>query len=120
MPTIQYGNASRGEKEREDADTCSGRLYLLVADNEAGQNRNLQCCHKKIRPKFCLMKLENGACFAIFKKAGSVVRNNMCVLETHSKFEPLSTEEHTLDGLRVHGALIDELLVTRHEMFMTF
>jgi phage terminase large subunit-like protein len=33
----------------------------------------------------------------------------MCVLETHSKFEPLSSEEHTLDGLRVHGALIDEL-----------
>jgi phage terminase large subunit-like protein len=36
-------------------------------------------------------------------------RNNMCVLETHSKFEPLSSDEDSLDGLNIHGGLIDEL-----------
>lgn len=36
-------------------------------------------------------------------------RTNMSVLATASKFEPLSSEDDTLDGLNIHCALVDEL-----------
>lgn len=37
-----------------------------------------------------------------------VYKNNMVVIETGSKFEPLGADSNTMDGLNVHGALIDE------------
>jgi phage terminase large subunit-like protein len=36
-------------------------------------------------------------------------RNNMNVPETESKFEPLSSDANSLDGLNVHGGIVDEL-----------
>jgi len=36
-------------------------------------------------------------------------KNNLHVKEAGSKFEPLSADYNTLDGLNVHGAIIDEL-----------
>ena len=36
-------------------------------------------------------------------------RNNIFVERTVSKFEALSADAHTLDGLNIHGGLIDEL-----------
>jgi phage terminase large subunit-like protein len=36
-------------------------------------------------------------------------KNNLCVEATESKFEPLSADENSLDGLQVHCAVIDEL-----------
>jgi phage terminase large subunit-like protein len=35
-------------------------------------------------------------------------RDNMSIPNTASKFEPLGADEDTLDGLNVHGAIIDE------------
>jgi phage terminase large subunit-like protein len=37
------------------------------------------------------------------------LRSNLHVVSTSSKFEPLSSEDDTLDGLNIHGAIIDEL-----------
>ena len=37
------------------------------------------------------------------------LRSNMHVLETASKFEPLGADADSLDGLNIHGAIIDEL-----------
>jgi len=36
-------------------------------------------------------------------------RHNLCIVETASKFEPLSADYNTLDGLNVHAALVDEV-----------
>lgn len=36
-------------------------------------------------------------------------RNNLDVPETNSKFEPLSSDANSLDGLNIHGAGVDEL-----------
>lgn len=41
-------------------------------------------------------------------------RNNLHVEETYSKFEPLSADHDSLDGLNVHGAICDELHAWRH------
>ena len=38
-----------------------------------------------------------------------VFRNNLSVEETISKYEPLSADYNTMDGLNVHAAIIDEL-----------
>ena len=40
-----------------------------------------------------------------------IYRNNLHVESTASKFEPVGRDTSTLDGLNVHGALIDELHV---------
>lgn len=39
----------------------------------------------------------------------SIYRNNLHDLGSGSKFEPLSSDHNTLDGLNVHGAICDEL-----------
>lgn len=36
-------------------------------------------------------------------------RNNLDVVSTNSKFEPLSSDANSLDGLNIHGAGVDEL-----------
>jgi phage terminase large subunit-like protein len=58
----------------------------------------------------------------IFNEAGRMVkaspdlrqfirqyRNNLNVPDTDSKFEPLSSDANSLDGLNVHGGIVDEL-----------
>ena len=39
----------------------------------------------------------------------TIMRNNLNVADTCSKFEPLSSDYNSLDGLNIHGAIIDEL-----------
>lgn len=39
----------------------------------------------------------------------TVFRDNLHVLDTSSKFEPLSADHNTMDGLNLHCALVDEL-----------
>jgi len=38
-----------------------------------------------------------------------VYKNNLSRLEKYQKYEPLGADEDTLDGLNVHGAVVDEL-----------
>jgi phage terminase large subunit-like protein len=38
-----------------------------------------------------------------------VVKDNLHVLATHSKFEPLGADSDTMDGLNIHGAVVDEV-----------
>ncbi len=39
----------------------------------------------------------------------TVMKNSLSRLERNQKYEPLGADEDTLDGLNVHGAIIDEL-----------
>lgn len=43
------------------------------------------------------------------KKFVRVFKNNLSSVESNSKFEPLGANADSLDGLNVHGALVDEL-----------
>ncbi len=43
------------------------------------------------------------------KKIVSIYKDNLNIKGTASKFEPLASEEDSLDGLNVHGVVIDEL-----------
>lgn len=38
-----------------------------------------------------------------------VFRNNLSRSDTYQKYEPLGADEDTMDGLNVHGAIVDEL-----------
>lgn len=50
---------------------------------------------------------------ALSRRVG-VFRHNLHVLATHSKFEPLSADFNTLDGLNPHGVIVDELHAHRN------
>ena len=84
-------------------------LYLLVADNEPGAEV-YSAATKKDQARIIFDEAVRmvGASPEL-KTLVRSFRNNMHVLETHSKFEPLSADEHSLDGLNIHGGLIDEL-----------
>jgi phage terminase large subunit-like protein len=45
----------------------------------------------------------------LLKKRVTCVVNNMSIVNTASKFEPLGADANTLDGLNPHGVIIDEL-----------
>jgi len=45
---------------------------------------------------------------AIRREVG-IFRDNIHIVDTASKFEPLGADADTLDGLNVHGALVDEV-----------
>jgi len=84
-------------------------LYLMVADGEPGAE--VYAAATK-REQACITHDEATrmvkASPALSRMIG-VFKHNLHVLATNSKFEPLGADENTLDGLNVHGAIIDEL-----------
>lgn len=46
---------------------------------------------------------------APLRRVFGVHKLNIHYLKTASKFEPLSSDAHTLDGLNIHGAILDEV-----------
>jgi phage terminase large subunit-like protein len=86
-------------------------LYLLRGDNEPGAEI-YAAATKYDQAKLChteavrMVKSSPGLRGRI-----SVYRNNLSIDETNSKFEPVGRDHDTLDGLNIHGAIIDELHV---------
>lgn len=89
---------------------CSGvGLYLLLADGEPGAEV-YACATKREQAKIVFGEAQRMArASAEIGKRLTLLKENMHSVATASKFEPLSSEADTLDGLNVHGALIDEL-----------
>ena len=88
--------------------TCIG-LYLLVADGEAGPEI-YSAATKKDQAKIIwkeakAMILKSPALKKRLKCLVSVIRSDW----NEGSFEPLGSDSDKLDGLNVHGALIDEL-----------
>ncbi len=84
-------------------------LYLLIADGEPAAEI-YSAATKKDQARILFDESRRMVMASPHLKAlVQSFRGNMNVPETHAKFEPLSSDENTLDGLRVHGALIDEL-----------
>lgn len=84
-------------------------LYLFFADGEPGAEVYCAATKKdQARILFTEAERMRKASPGLSKRIVSF-RNNMNVPATNSKFEPLGSDEDTLDGLNIHGALVDEL-----------
>ena len=84
-------------------------LYLLDADEEPG-SEVYSAATKRDQAR-----ISHGEASRMVKASPSLAkritihRDNLHVIQTASKFEPLGADSDTMDGLNVHGALIDEL-----------
>jgi phage terminase large subunit-like protein len=90
-------------------------LYLLVADGEQGAEiYSAATTRDQARIVFDEAKRMVGSSPAL--KRVSVLINNLNVEASASRFMPLSADASSMDGLNVHGAIIDELHAhrTRH------
>lgn len=89
-------------------------LYLLVADREAGAEVYSAATKRD------QARIMHGEAVRMVKASPSLrarvraYRDNLHVLATGSKYEPLGADADTMDGLNVHGALVDELHAHRH------
>lgn len=88
--------------------TCLG-LYLLIADGEAGPEI-YSAATKKDQAKIIWKEAK-----AMIKKSPALNKRLKCLVSVirsdwnEGSFEPLGSDSDKLDGLNVHGALIDEL-----------
>lgn len=83
-------------------------LYLFAGDGEPGAE--VYCAAtKKDQARIVFKEAERmrKASPALAKRIQQF-RDNMCIPGTASKFEPLGADEDTLDGLNIHGAIVDE------------
>lgn len=100
------------EKGRKNAKTTKLAvigLYLLDADKEEGAR--VYCAATKLEQAEVL---HGAACNMVrrspsLRKRIKISKNNLSILDTFSKFEPLGSNSETLDGLNISGGLIDEL-----------
>jgi phage terminase large subunit-like protein len=84
-------------------------LYLLVADGEQGAEiYSAATTRDQARIVFDEAKRMVGSSPAL-KRRVQVLINNLHVDATASRFMPLSSDASSMDGLNVHGAIIDEL-----------
>lgn len=84
-------------------------LYGLVADGQAGAEV-YTAGTKKDQAKITFDEAARMAASSpVLAKRVRQVKNNLSVLETASKMEPLGADSKNLDGLNVHFAIVDEL-----------
>lgn len=84
-------------------------LYLTVADGEGGAEV-YAAATKKDQSRIVFEEAKRMVLKSPeLRKRLEILKDNMHVEATASKFEPLSSDSDSLDGLNVHGAIIDEL-----------
>ncbi len=84
-------------------------LYLFIADNEPGAECYCVATRRdQARIAFDaamrMIKMSDGLSGMV-----DILRSNMNIESTASKFEPLSSDYNSLDGLNTHGGICDEL-----------
>lgn len=84
-------------------------IYLTYADGEAGAEV-YSVATKRDQARLChndaVQIIKNSPAL---KDAFTIMRDNLSVESTASKFEPLGRDSNSLDGLNVHGAIMDEV-----------
>ena len=84
-------------------------LYLLVADGEQGAEIYSAATKRDqatiVHGEATRMVRSSPS----LRKRVRIYKNNLNVEKSNSKYEPLGADQDTLDGLNVHGAIIDEL-----------
>lgn len=84
-------------------------LFLLIADGEPGAEV-VTAATKRDQAKIIFEEAKRMVRASSFLNSRiHICRDNMSIAKTASKFEPLGADADTLDGLNLHGALIDEL-----------
>jgi phage terminase large subunit-like protein len=84
-------------------------LYLLVADGEGGAEV-YSAATKRDQAKITFSEAHRMVLASPFlRKRVKAFRDNLHIEGTASKFEPLGADADTLDGLNIHGAIVDEL-----------
>jgi len=84
-------------------------LFLLLADNEAGAEVYSAATKRE------QARISHGEATRMAKTSPQIRRmvrvfkDNIHIVDTASKFEPLGADSNTMDGLNVHGAIIDEV-----------
>ncbi len=84
-------------------------LYLMLADGEPGAEI-YSVATKKDQARISHSEATRMAKSSpAVRREVEIVRDNIHIVDTASKFEPLGADADTLDGLNVHGALVDEV-----------
>lgn len=84
-------------------------LYLMVADGEPGAEI-YSAATKRDQAKITWSEASRMVkASAALRKRIKVYKDNLSIEGTASKFEPLGRDSDSMDGLNIHGALIDEL-----------
>lgn len=86
-------------------------LYMLTADGEEGSDvYSAATTRDQAKIVFADSQAMARKTAEFRENFGVTVgAHNIHVVETHSKFEALSADAHTLDGLNIHCAIVDEL-----------
>lgn len=98
-------------KNGKSTPTAGASLYMLAADNEDGAEcYSAATTRDQAKIVFGVAKEMARRSDGLRRAFGvSVQTHNINVLRSASKFEPLSSDAHSLDGLNVHFAAVDEL-----------
>jgi phage terminase large subunit-like protein len=84
-------------------------LYLMVADGEPGAEI-YSAATKRDQARIThaeAVRMVKGS--AALRKRVTVYRDNLHIAGTASKYEPLGRNSDSMDGLNVHGAVVDEV-----------
>lgn len=98
-----------GRKNGKSLLASAAALYLLIADKEGGA-QVYSAATKRDQARIVF-----DAAAQMVRRSSKlrahvqVLQHNISVAATGSKFEPLSADSKTMDGLNVHGAILDEL-----------
>jgi len=83
--------------------------YLLVADGEPGAEV-YSAATKRDQARITHSEATRMVkASPALRKRITVFRDNLHIQNTASKYEPLSSDYNSLDGLNIHGAIVDEL-----------
>lgn len=96
-------------KNGKSTDGASDGLYLAFADGEPGAEVYSAATKRDqariVHQEAIRMVRKNKT----LKKYIRIYKDNLSLEETSSKYEPLGGDSDSMDGLNVHGAIIDEL-----------
>ena len=84
-------------------------LYLMLADGEPGAEV-YSVATKRDQARISHSEATRMAKSSPqLRKLVTIFKDNIHILDTASKFEPLGADSDTMDGLNVHGAVVDEV-----------
>ncbi|MBS4062727.1 MAG: terminase large subunit [Bacteroidetes bacterium] len=96
-------------KNGKSTDSAGDGLYLAFADGEAGAEVYSAATKRDqariVHQEAIRMVRKN----PLLKKYIRIYKDNLSIEQTASKYEPLGGDSDSLDGLNVHGAVVDEL-----------
>ena len=99
---------SVGRKNGKSSLLAGLGLYFLIADKESGAEI-YSAATTRDQAKLIFDLSKEMVRKSDIKKYVTVFKNNLSYERNVSKFEPLSSDFNSLDGLNIHAALIDEL-----------